>query len=129
MEIKMQKVITFIGSVGNGSNTFSYSVNNLNFIPDEVRLKYVAKYDNDVDDSDNFVVLKSELSDNNIMMTFPKVDVFYQNCDIPWTLKYPVNGKINFQFTQIDGTVPSNIDTFDTNIALTFLFIKYEDKI
>ena len=123
-KIEIQKVLTLVGSCGNGQNTFTCHISNLHFTPDEVRLKYISKYD--LARSDNIMLLKSDLSNTgDTLATFPKYTTFSEYYDIPFTLGRPIHGNINFSFTKIDGTVPTNIATFDTKIAITFLFIKY----
>ena len=120
--MSLQKIVYINGNIGNNANSFTQDIN-LEFQPSEVKLLYVSRLDNDSINADQTTILRSNLIDNNILLSFPKTAVYYLNMDIPFPLNKNINGSYTFEFLKYDGTKPGNIATFNTTISLCLLFI------
>ena len=126
-EIEIYKTITVSGNIGNNANTFSAYIN-VEFIPDEIILKYVAKYDDDQAASDLLDIISSDLIDNQVIFSYPSSMALYEMCNTPFRNQKPIQGLYTFTITQIDGSLPSNFASFNSFYSFTFLFVKYKHK-
>lgn len=128
-EIEVFKTTTIYGALGNGVTAFTYDVY-IDFIPDEIVLKYISRYDNDEhttpNNGDPMILLRSSLVDGEILASIPRSVAFHESYNIPFPNKKAIRGTYNFILTDIDNDAPSNAVTFDTQITCTLLFIKYK---
>ena len=126
-EIDIYKTVTVSGHMGNNTNSFTSNIN-IEFIPDEIILKYVAKYDNDNAAGDLLNVIYTDLIDNNIIFSYPNSTALYEMCNTPFRNFKQIQGLYTFKVTQINGALPANYAAFDTTISMTLLFVKYKPQ-
>lgn len=124
MDKTLTKTVTIYGNM-NATNKINTVINDVEFIPDIVKIKHIAKYDNDLANSDNILILKSELFDNKAMIGFSATASINLNLDITKKLNVPVRGSYDFWLVKYDNKAPTNLATFDTEISITLEFIKF----
>lgn len=119
------KTVAITATCGNNVTSFSSFIN-LEFVPDEIILKYVCRTDADTANSDPLTLLRSNIIGNNIMYAFPDV-ANYDNTPLLRfkTIGQPIPNTANFEFVTISGGTPSNKSTYDTKIVMMLEFIKY----
>jgi len=125
---EMLNNIVFNSYYNNAS--FTYDIN-VEFIPDEVVLKYVSYNNISALNTDHMLFLRSNLIPGNpVLFSFPNASKYNEALDIPFKLKSPVNGSYNFNFVTILGKPPSMalIPYFSIEIAFTLLFIKFKSQ-
>ena len=122
-----QKVIQVTGTIGNNQNSFNFNIN-VEFEVSEVRILYVSKYDVDNANSDYTVLLRSTLFNNQAVLSFPRTASYYQFFNIPIQINKTLNGIYNFELVKYDGSLPTNIASFNTFLSITLLFVGKEKK-
>jgi hypothetical protein len=71
----------------------------------------------------------TELIDGRIIASIPKSTAFHESYNIPFNNnKKPIQGCYAFSFRAIDGSIPVNSATFNMDIAITLVFIKWKKK-
>lgn len=124
--IENYETVDVLLTYGNNVSSLSYEIN-LDFIPDEMILKNVSKFDNNNGvTSDQMILFKTDLVNAPVFCHFPKTSSFHETYDIPFKMNKPIRGNYRFYFTKMNGDDPNNITTFDTKMAFTLLFLKYK---
>jgi hypothetical protein len=126
-EIETYKTFTLKGNLYQTTD-FCYDIN-IEFVPDEIVLKYLTAYDEDTATKESILTIMTDLIDGHIIASIPKATAFHESYNIPFNNnKRPIQGCYNFSFRAIDGSNPVNSATFDMDIAMTLVFIKWKKK-
>lgn len=128
-EIEVVKTTTIYGYLNNNETSFNYDIY-VDFIPDEIILKYISRYDEAENaapgTSDAMILIRSTLIDNEVLASIPRCAAFHESYNIPFQAKKSIRGTYSFDITSVTGTLPINVAAFDTYIACTLLFVKYK---
>lgn len=124
IEHYVTKIIS--GTVGNTKNTFDFYLH-VPFDPDEVVLKTVSYYDKTATKSDNIILFRSDLVNNEILFTMPEVTFSQEAYNTPFKLNRQVGGNYTMSLHKIDGS-PWTTHTQPVKLAITLLFIKWRNK-
>jgi len=114
--------------LGNGKNEFNVNILH-SVIADEMILKYITIYNTNQGGANAPKIYKIKtdlLQGNQTLLTFPKSTIYNESVDIPFNRIKNSNG--DFRFTILDGSekTPGNLPTFDMDISLTLIFVKYK---
>jgi len=108
---------------------------NVEFAPDEIVLKYISIFDNDGANTRNMYIIKSNLVEGGNLISLPGPTDgtntnYTESVDIPFNNRgRPISGTYEFSITEMDGTIPTNKDTIDYMMCLTFIFIKFKSDV
>jgi len=129
-DIEYIKTVTVSGNwnYANPPGDTFFAPINVEFIPDEIKLKYVAYYDSDTNATDALTIIKSSLVDNHTIFAFPGLISLNQQVDFRFRNFKQIQGEYTFSIARYNGNQIQNIATVDSYVSLTFEFIKYHPK-
>ncbi len=114
-----------------GNCQFSQAIN-LEFQPDEVSCHFFSINNVDYINCQRMLALSSDLIDGTILnkniLVFPSYEIFSETVNIPFKISRPIQGDFNFYIRTPSGLLPSNNQSFQLNLSVTLVFIKYKQK-
>ena len=121
VEVRKNVIVTFNINL---SGNFTYEINNVNFIPDEVSVKCINYSSNNVAVEDGLLTrLYTDLVSDSIGTFYI---YSYPNQHMTFTLQKPVKGQYTLTLFDINGTVDN---LRQGQLAIHFEFIKYSKPV
>jgi len=126
-EVETYKTVFINNKFENDENTFSKNIN-VEFIPDEIVVKYICVNDDNTNTETGIYTLKTNLIREEDLITFPAFHNFSQQVDIPFKNYDRINGTYSFKLGKLDETAIAELDTMDLSLSLVLLFVKFKSE-
>ena len=124
-EIETYKTVMINNKFGNNQNSFNKSIY-VEFIPDEIVLKFISAQDNNANDEEGSYLLRTNLVEPFDLISFPASSGYAESVDIPFRSTKPINSNYEFNLSKVDGGAIARLTTMNLSVSLTFLFIKFK---
>lgn len=126
-EVETYKTVFINNKFEANQKSFTKNIN-VEFLPDEIIVKYLSLNDDNVNIEYGMYTLKTNLVREDILICFPPASSFTTSLDIPFKNYDRINGTYSFTLNKIDNSEIDEMATMNLSLSLVLMFVKFKSE-